>query len=355
MLAAVPARLPDRQHRPRPARSRDADGRDRYAIIDYKTNWLAPAGEPLSRLRTTGRRRSRVEMQRSHYVLQALLYSVALHRYLRWRLPGYDPASDLAGVHYLFLRGMLGPGRRESSRRRRRVRLASAGRADRRAQRPARPAEVSDERDRGSARAEPLALDPFAAELALRAPEPLAEFNRAGVLLAADVHVALTLGRVAGVSDPRSCAASRWRSRPRVQGHVFVELESADAELMRASAALVGSTDGSDRDQTRPLRLSGTRLYLDRYWREERRLAASLLARNRMRTDVGDLAVLGEEIAAAVRRRGVRRAAHRRRGRAAPRPHRDRRRPRHRQDHDRRADRRADADARGAAARCRRR
>ena len=50
-------------------------------------------------------------MQRSHYVLQALLYSVALHRYLRWRLAGYDPETDLAGVRYLFLRGMLGPDR----------------------------------------------------------------------------------------------------------------------------------------------------------------------------------------------------------------------------------------------------
>ena len=48
-----------------------------------------------------------------------------------------------------------------------------------------------------------------------------------------------------------------------------------------------------------PLRLVGTRLYLDRYWREERRLAAALLARNRMRTDVGDLAELGEAIRAA--------------------------------------------------------
>ena len=33
------------------------------------------------------------EMIGAHYPLQALLYSVALHRYLRWRLPGYTPAS----------------------------------------------------------------------------------------------------------------------------------------------------------------------------------------------------------------------------------------------------------------------
>ena len=47
-------------------------------------------------------------MHRAHYGLQALLYTVALHRYLRWRLPGYDPARHLAGVLYLFLRGMAG-------------------------------------------------------------------------------------------------------------------------------------------------------------------------------------------------------------------------------------------------------
>jgi exodeoxyribonuclease V beta subunit len=34
---------------------------------------------------------------------------VALHRYLRWRLPGYDPEQHLAGVLYLFVRGMAGP------------------------------------------------------------------------------------------------------------------------------------------------------------------------------------------------------------------------------------------------------
>jgi exodeoxyribonuclease V beta subunit len=85
-----------------------AHPRDRYAIIDYKTNWLAPAGEPLSASHY-GAAELAVEMQRSHYALQALLYSAALHRYLRWRLRDYDPETDLAGVRYLFLRGMLGP------------------------------------------------------------------------------------------------------------------------------------------------------------------------------------------------------------------------------------------------------
>ncbi len=47
-------------------------------------------------------------MLRHHYALQALLYAVALHRFLRWRLPGYDPEVHLAGVVYLFVRGMTG-------------------------------------------------------------------------------------------------------------------------------------------------------------------------------------------------------------------------------------------------------
>ena len=48
-------------------------------------------------------------MTHSHYPLQALLYSVVLHRYLRWRLPDYDPEQHLGGIAYLYVRGMCGP------------------------------------------------------------------------------------------------------------------------------------------------------------------------------------------------------------------------------------------------------
>ena len=48
-------------------------------------------------------------MHRHHYALQALLYLVALHRYLRWRLPDADLEASVAGVAYLFVRGMTGP------------------------------------------------------------------------------------------------------------------------------------------------------------------------------------------------------------------------------------------------------
>jgi exodeoxyribonuclease V beta subunit len=82
-------------------------GRSRFAIVDYKTNWLAGPDEPLSAWHYRPAALA-AEMQRSHYALQALLYLVALHRFLRWRVPGYDPDRDIAGVYYLFLRGMTG-------------------------------------------------------------------------------------------------------------------------------------------------------------------------------------------------------------------------------------------------------
>ena len=81
----------------------------RYLVVDYKTNRLAAREEPLTawHYRSDALERTMVE---AHYPLQALLYDVALHRYLRWRQPGYDPAVHLGGVLYLFLRGMSGPG-----------------------------------------------------------------------------------------------------------------------------------------------------------------------------------------------------------------------------------------------------
>jgi exodeoxyribonuclease V beta subunit len=80
---------------------------DRFALADYKTNWLGAPGEELT---AWDHRPAALaaEMQRAHYALQALLYTAALHRYLRWRLPDYDPERNLAGVLYLFVRGMVG-------------------------------------------------------------------------------------------------------------------------------------------------------------------------------------------------------------------------------------------------------
>ena len=65
-----------------------------------------------------------------------------------------------------------------------------------------------------------VAPDPADARLALRASGVLAEFNRAGVLTAADVHVAMRLGALAGVDRrgraprrrPRRARARAWRT-----------------------------------------------------------------------------------------------------------------------------------------------
>jgi exodeoxyribonuclease V beta subunit len=81
----------------------------RFVVVDHKTNWLGAGDEPLSAWHYRPAALAEA-MQRAHYPLQALLYTVALHRYLRWRLRGYDPDANLAGVLYLFLRGMVGAG-----------------------------------------------------------------------------------------------------------------------------------------------------------------------------------------------------------------------------------------------------
>ena len=81
---------------------------DRYVVVDYKTNWLGDPAQPLTAADYAQPRLAEA-MLHSDYPLQALLYSVVLHRFLRWRLPGYVPEKHLGGVMYLFLRGMCGP------------------------------------------------------------------------------------------------------------------------------------------------------------------------------------------------------------------------------------------------------
>jgi exodeoxyribonuclease V beta subunit len=87
--------------------AKNGEGAPRFVVIDYKTNVLAVPGCLPQELdyhpdRLPG------AMAEHHYPLQALLYSVALHRYLRWRVPSYDPERHLGGIAYLFVRGMAG-------------------------------------------------------------------------------------------------------------------------------------------------------------------------------------------------------------------------------------------------------
>jgi exodeoxyribonuclease V beta subunit len=80
----------------------------RYVVVDFKTNWLGDSDRPLTAADYDLPRMAEA-MLHSDYPLQALLYNVVLHRFLRWRQPGYDPNQHLGGVLYLFLRGMCGP------------------------------------------------------------------------------------------------------------------------------------------------------------------------------------------------------------------------------------------------------
>lgn len=89
-------------------RVRRADGTWSAVISDYKTNLLhdPSSSDPLHAYK---RENLALVMAEDHYVLQAIFYQVALHRYLRWRIPDYRPDSHLGGIAYLFVRGLVGP------------------------------------------------------------------------------------------------------------------------------------------------------------------------------------------------------------------------------------------------------
>jgi exodeoxyribonuclease V beta subunit len=72
----------------------------RFHVLDYKTNWLGPhlddyRGPALD-----------AAMAEHHYPLQALIYTVALHRYLRQRMDGYTAERHLGDSRYLFVRAL---------------------------------------------------------------------------------------------------------------------------------------------------------------------------------------------------------------------------------------------------------
>ncbi len=85
---------------------------ERWWVADWKSNWLGERdgqGQPLHcGPRHYGADAMAALMAANHYPLQAHLYLVALHRYLRWRLPQYSPQRHLGGYSYVFLRGVPG-------------------------------------------------------------------------------------------------------------------------------------------------------------------------------------------------------------------------------------------------------
>ncbi|HET8818948.1 MAG TPA: exodeoxyribonuclease V subunit beta [Xanthomonadaceae bacterium] len=72
-----------------------------WYLLDYKSNRL-PAYDPAA---------LEAAMAHGGYDLQALVYTLALHRWLRFRLgTGYDYGRDFGGVRYLFCRGLAEGG-----------------------------------------------------------------------------------------------------------------------------------------------------------------------------------------------------------------------------------------------------
>ena len=74
-------------------------------MLDWKSNYL---GELTTDYGPDGLARA---MAHGHYHLQSHLYSLALHRLLRWRLADYDYDLHFGGSVYVFVRGVTGdPG-----------------------------------------------------------------------------------------------------------------------------------------------------------------------------------------------------------------------------------------------------
>lgn len=72
----------------------------RFYVLDYKSNWLGDTTQAYSP------QALEMAMCEHRYDLQYQLYSLALHRYLKCRLPNYQYETHFGGVYYLFLRGM---------------------------------------------------------------------------------------------------------------------------------------------------------------------------------------------------------------------------------------------------------
>jgi exodeoxyribonuclease V alpha subunit len=139
------------------------------------------------------------------------------------------------------------------------------------------------------------------AALALRASGLLGSFNQAGILSAADVHVARRLGAIGGETDDAVLLAAALVVRSTRHGSVVLDLATADVDdddegpaldvpldwpqdwvASCSASALVGG----------PLRMAGSRLWLARYWDQEEQVARELLERCATRPADLDLPVL---------------------------------------------------------------
>jgi exodeoxyribonuclease V alpha subunit len=135
--------------------------------------------------------------------------------------------------------------------------------------------------------------------LALSATGLLRTFNDADVVHAADVHVASRLGSILGENRDVVLLAAALAVRAVRHGSICVDLDTIADLAMEApvaeegvsapaeplpwpeTAAWIAEVTSSVLVREEVLRLEGTNLYLDRYWREEGQVCDDLVARMR--------------------------------------------------------------------------
>lgn len=76
----------------------------KFYIADYKTNYLGDSPEDYNETHV------HQAMLDAYYDVQYLIYSVALMRYLKFRLPNFNYDEHFGGIFYLFVRGMSHSG-----------------------------------------------------------------------------------------------------------------------------------------------------------------------------------------------------------------------------------------------------
>ncbi len=84
----------------------EMDGK--FYIVDWKSNYLGPSVDDYNK---NGLDEAMIH---SLYIIQYHIYTLAVHRFLTGRFPGYDYLRNFGGIFYLFVRGMkpeLGPMR----------------------------------------------------------------------------------------------------------------------------------------------------------------------------------------------------------------------------------------------------
>lgn len=72
----------------------------KYYVADYKSNHLGDSYDDYHQSAME------LAMTDHDYHLQAILYTLALHRWLKYKLSHYDYSTHIGGAYYLFIRGM---------------------------------------------------------------------------------------------------------------------------------------------------------------------------------------------------------------------------------------------------------